>query len=549
MKKYLNVFIIAIVAIAFYLLNASLPFVMDDALYAHIYPANPIDNGQPHCLNVNDEIHTFGDVLESQWNHYFTKNGRGLTHIFVQTFCGILGKPLYNIITTLIFIIFVILMNRMFCPWIKKETIGLVYVFPLVLFFLLIPEPTCLWDGIAYGVNYLWASTWILTFSYIIMERDTSQKPNRRLMLVGCIVAVLAGWSHEGLVIPLGAALLWYACQRKLRLKSFEWIWLSLFAIAAMLLVFAPSNFSRASGMNESDWAGGALMLRMRAFIFVRGFYVLIIAALLLLIKNRKCFVAFVKNNQCWIFAWVVSLSFIILVGALNARSTYGIDFFSILLLCRLIGYFTLSENKNRFFVYCTSALLIAGLCNVVFWQYKAGRQYCEIDKYLEASASPDALAVVDPVNVPYLLKRYVARYKFEEPWEYWEPLVLSFRNSKNQVIISASGNSTRSIQLKELMDACHKVPGDNPFFKIGNYVVTIEPQQESVSMVWHLGKYQAYDVISAVKKVVSMFRGVATSEMVVELPVKHIVFQDRDYWYFEMYPKQSREILSMDMN
>lgn len=548
-QRIIGILIIVLLGVVFWSINNTLPFVMDDELYAHIYPEKQIENGNPHCLDAAYKINSISDVFHSQWNHYFTKNGRGLTHIFVQIFCGLLGKPIYSIIAGIIFSLFVLFLPKLFCPWIERPISSLYFFFPLLLFFLLIPEPTSLWNGIAYGINYLWASTWILLFSYIVIERDTSQTPNRWLILVGCIVAVLAGWSHEGLVIPLGAALLWYACQRKLQLNSYEWILFSLFAIAAMLLVFAPSNFSRAESMNESDWAGGVLMLRLRVFRFVRGFYVFVITALLLFYKKKDRFIDFVNDNQCWLFGWVVAVSFIMFVGALNDRSTFGIDFFSVLLLCRVIGYFDISAEKIKPLVICSSVIFLVGLGNVVYWQYKAGNQYREIDNYLELSQSQDALAVVEPVNVPYLFKRYVARYKFEEPWEDWEERVDRFKFNKSQILIAASSNPHHSLTLLDILDSSHKYPGSNPFYKVGNYLISIDTLPDSVSMKWILGDYQVYDILSLAKKCFAMLKTSSTYEMEVQLPVKHIYFQNQDIWIADMYPKQSREILEIEYN
>ena len=63
---------ILILVLLFWYLNYTLPFVMDDALYAHIYPETPILD-TPHALDIDNEINSFKDVLTSQWNHYFTR--------------------------------------------------------------------------------------------------------------------------------------------------------------------------------------------------------------------------------------------------------------------------------------------------------------------------------------------------------------------------------------------------------------------------------------------------------------------------------------------
>lgn len=547
--KYRGLITLLLITIAFWQLNNSLPFVMDDALYAHIYPAHPIDNGNPHYLDVNAEIHSFGDVLESQWNHYFTKNGRGLTHVVVQSFCGILGKPTYNICATFMFALFCLLWGFICCPRIDKSKIILgAFVLPLVLFFLLIPEPTCLWNGIAYGVNYLWSSVWCLLFALIVMSRAEKKNPSWALCVIGSLVAMLAGWSHEGLVIPFGAVFLWYICKKKWNLTKEQWIMFSCFGIAAMLLIFAPSNFIRAGGMNEAEWAGGSLMLRLRAFTFARGMYAFVACGILLLCLNKQRFIDYVKDNQCWIFGWSMALAFIVLVGALNARSTFGLEFFSIILLCRLLGYFDWVRAKIKGIIYSSFVLLLLGGISVLYWQYQAAEQYDSINEYLEASNDQDALAVVEPVRIPFFINRYVCHYKFDEPWEDWEERVLRFQNQKNQVLIADSHNPQNTLLLEYLLDDEHKFSGNSPFYKIGNYLISQEELLSPQSMTWELGDYNSYDMLSFAKKCVSYIKKPTSNYLQLELPIRHLTFQGKDYWIVDMYPKQPRMIKTVNL-
>lgn len=543
-SNYFGLIILVFLVATFWHFNASLPFVMDDALYAHIYPVEQIDNGQPHCLDVSNKIQTFSDVMESQWNHYFTKNGRGLTHVIVQSFCGILGKPLYNVCAAIMFAAFILLLGKIFGPWHDVESLRQGrFILPLLLFFILIPEPTCLWNGIAYGVNYLWSSVWCLLLIYIIMYKEAQPL---WILPLGLLVAVLAGWSHEGLVIPLGASFLWYVCQNYFRLNKKQWLLLCLFVAAASLLVFAPSNFNRAGSMNNAEWAGGSLALRLRAFGFVRGLYVFIVACVVLLCYNRGKFIAFVKDNQCWIFGWMISISFILLVGALNERSTYSIDFFSILLLCRILPYFDYINQKSKLLSCVSAMIIITGACFVSYWQYKAGEQYRSIDALLEKSESEDAMAVVEPVEIPHMFSRYVAHYKFDQPWEDWEERVARFKFDKRQVLIVDSKNPQRVTNLMSIMDETHKYPGNNPFYKVGNYLISLEPLGDKVHMKWFLGDYNAYDIRSFAKKCVSIVKKPVSNEMIVEPPVIHKVFQGHNIWIVEIYPKQGRKITSI---
>ena len=81
--------------------NFMLPMVSDDIPYAFIWDGadrgNLLDGVGPR-----ERITSFGDIIISQWSHYFTWGGRilgiGLTQLFAWQ-----GKELFNVFNTLVF--------------------------------------------------------------------------------------------------------------------------------------------------------------------------------------------------------------------------------------------------------------------------------------------------------------------------------------------------------------------------------------------------------------------------------------------------------------
>lgn len=549
-NRLAHLFLIVIVLCVsiFYIVNESLPFVMDDALYAHIYPESPIDNESPHSLNVENEIQTFRDVLKSQYHHYFTKNGRAGVHLIVQCFCGLWGKNSYNICSTIVFLLFVFLLGRLTIPENGRINYMGYCCLGIFLFLFLIPEPTCLYNGIAYGVNYLWSSVFCLVFLYALKRENLSSRIYGKVLL--CLIAFLAGWSHEGLVIAICCSVLVWGVSQKFRLSHFQWGMIVCFGVGAALLVLAPSNFSRAMNMNgeNADWAGGVIALHFRVFRFLRASYVWMIVFLLLYFLHPNRAKSFVSNNCIYVTAWLAALAFVWGVGALNVRAAYGVDFFAIILLLRVLPEYSVFRNNLQRVCIFSALLLLIGGGGALYYQLPASRQYHEIDRILEQSSDPDCLVLLEDVNSSWWIKRYVCQYKFDEPWENWEERVLCWRNKKHKILIAEVSAENKEEFLLQCMNPQYKMPGENPFYRIGNYLYCLGPFPSNIEMQWILGDFQAYDISSAVKKWASCVFPPQHSEMNVVMPIEKYHFQYRTFGRIALSPHSSRIIERMDV-
>ena len=547
-RNTISILAILLLTGIFYLVNQSLPFVMDDALYAHIYPVNPEDNGNPHCLEVEAEIQSFGDVLTSQWHHYFTKNGRGLVHLVVQCFCGLWGKAAYNICSTAVFVLFLLLLG-----WRTREGAGfgippMRVVLAFLLFMLLIPEPTCLYDGIAYGVNYLWSSVYCLGFLYLLFNGKIQKYWAIFLFL---LLAFVAGWSHEGLVIAIGGGLVVWLWYRHFKLEPYKWVALAVFCCGAGLLVLAPSNFARAEGMSGDDgaaWAGGVLALHLRAFHFMRASYVWIILFLFFRFRHVDRTRQFARDNVFWISAWIIALAFIVAVGALNTRAVYGVDFFAVMLLLKLIWQFDFIKRNESKVGLLSALVLSVGSVWVLSSQLKASAQYDKMDEILSVSESTDCLVLVKDETPSWWVKRYVCQYKFDEPWEDWENRVLTWRYRKHKVLIAEVKEPDNVTSLEQCMVGKYKVPGDNPFYQIGNNLFSTGDMPSRVEMEWSVGNYNAHDPVSFLKLCFSIFRPADHAVIGLSLPVEEFEFQNAVFSRVSLSASNDRDVVSMDI-
>lgn len=158
MDKYLDFkYGILFLCILFGIINVIVPIISDDILYGFFYPKVMVE-GVPHGVDQSHPISNFGDILESQYNHYFNHGGRAPIHILVQLFAGILGKYIYSIITAFVFGIFIIFLGKTAFGHLEQNKRYL-YIIPSLILLVFIIHPACFYNTIACGINYLWAST------------------------------------------------------------------------------------------------------------------------------------------------------------------------------------------------------------------------------------------------------------------------------------------------------------------------------------------------------------------------------------------------------
>lgn len=540
-NKY-SYLIFGVIILLFFVSIQSIPPLLDDMMYEHFYPAVTYDGNAPHGLNADDYVRSIGDVYQSQYNHYLTKNGRALVHLIVQSFCGLWGKTIFNICSTFLFAIFLLLFSLVA---IGEKRVAIYKCIAIsFIFFLLIPEPTCFTDGIAFGVNYLWSSVASLSFLWLFQFKKLKSSIEQVLLY---LLAFIAGWSHEGIVIALGAGLLFYVVKNWKSLEKYQIIGFAIFCIGAAFLIFAPSNFTRAEGMSDVD--GDFWEWRKRIFRYSRGSYVFVAMLICLLVSHKDKVKTYLIDNLQWLLSWIAAFAFLLLIGALNDRSVFAMDLFAIILICRMIPYFKLIESYKDKLITLSGIVFVAGFISVTYYQVLASRQYRTLARELCMNPNNDCIVFVDKVDVPYLIDRFVCQYSFNVLWfEEWENKIYSWYYKKNTVLVVEEGEMNQTASLEDCFVEKYKVPGDNPFYQVGNYLYSEIALPENLVLTFRLGKYQAYDCISLAKKMVSAFRSAPVLQ-IVDVQTERISFDGKEYDRIYMYPLHTREIVAMDYN
>ena len=198
-------------------------------------------------------IKSLNDIFVSVHEMYFSWTGRSVAH-FLTEFWLLLGKPLFNIANTVVYCVFVLLIQYHITgssqgPLRKQNPLIFVCINVFLWYFVPTWGQNFLW--LTGSCNYLWTTTIILFFLVPYRKKidDARYRLKGILSLPYFFLGILAGWTNEN----SGAAvlLLLIACfiinkSRKNKIAMFEITGAAGFIIGFFFLIAAPGNYARA---------------------------------------------------------------------------------------------------------------------------------------------------------------------------------------------------------------------------------------------------------------------------------------------------------------
>ena len=239
---YNGIIMMAIVAVAFGVLNFLTPQYHDDFVYKFMFEGGSVNYDHP--------VRSIWDIVASQVEHYHSVNGRSIVHFLVQLFTGLLRKTIFNLFNVIVFCAFIFLLKKQSTgsTWQEGDAKFCVSTLVILVLVLLMPrfKDTFLW--MTGSINYLWSATAALGFLLIYEKRR--ERAMDWSLLPMLIVAFLLGWTHEGITLPLAASLvLINLFSLKQSHGREQGLWLALAYLAGgCVIALAPGTIAR-SGM------------------------------------------------------------------------------------------------------------------------------------------------------------------------------------------------------------------------------------------------------------------------------------------------------------
>ncbi|MCH5222377.1 MAG: hypothetical protein J1F05_08675, partial [Muribaculaceae bacterium] len=385
-----------VVFLASWLLNYLTPEFADDLKYKFFQVPGM------HSLTVK----SFTDVIYSQSYDHFLHNGRSLVHSLVQLFSGVWGKKVFNYFNAAMFMLFIYLLARFMG---KVSALNIVFISSLILFFFPDFKGTMLW--MSGSVNYLWTSVAICLVLICLPKLQDRTRRNSDWFLF--LLGMIAGWSHEGISIPLAMCFgyMFWQNRRNILYSSAFPLMLG-FIGGTFVCCISPGEFYR---LLHPSYGGGEVAVFERLsngvaiLLHLRIFKLLIVALVAKMIIERRNALLwlkqFYKKYQLFCNAIVCSFPILLLCGIDEIRVGYSIELYSFLLVLSIARGI---KWEVKAFKAIVSLFGLAFYCYTLSFSLPNYRTYIDMKKQLE---SHNSSIILYDINIsPKIVKNYIIR-------------------------------------------------------------------------------------------------------------------------------------------
>lgn len=324
-----------------------MPTMSDDIIYRFMWNSDETAAVQP--------IGGLGDLLQSQVTHYLSTNGRFVVHLLVQGFYVFIPSVVMQLLNTVLFVVLLWLCTR----WVARPAHRL-FVAVAVTFFIFVVmqgfRTTMVWSLGAF--NYLWVLVGVMSL-LLWLRHIQAETVNTRHWLLATL-ALLVGWSHEGLSLPLSVAFALWLLRNRKQWKSAVTPYLLFFMVGTLLCLLSPGIWNR---------TGEVVGLPMRLIngslniVFnMRIGWLLLLTLFIIGRKNKELLKTHLHEQLYGYVALLASVGIIFLCGTTLERVAFFTDFIAMLLWLRLLTEM-LSAKWSKRLVIAAGILML--LCYV----------------------------------------------------------------------------------------------------------------------------------------------------------------------------------------
>ena len=383
------------IGLAFYMLMVFSPLYSDDWNYYLIF-------------GTDQRISSLRDIFVSQYNHYLLNNGRFVPHFFVQLFDGLLGKGLFNIVNTAVFLLFLFLLLRL-----DRQTEWRLLPMALALILLLMPGFNNAFLWLSGACNYLWVAVLLLLFYRLMGRESVVPRYYPFLFLFG----VVCGWTNEALAIGfLGGYLCYFALHRK-ELTLPRKVLLGGLIVGVLFLSLAPGSIHRfLVGKEGSSSVLGIIHQLFSSFLAMGNLRLLplLLLVLLALAIFKKIPQGFFSDNLLWFVAAGISFIFVLITGHQAAHSRFGIELFSLILILKLLEHFIIPRS----IVTISGVVAIVVLAQTLYYSRLNHQEYERC--IAQIRQTENGIIETNEVTCPSFFGRLILRFKPSENEDYY---------------------------------------------------------------------------------------------------------------------------------
>ncbi len=218
-----------VACLVFWWMNVLTPFKEDDMLHSMV-------------LGDLTHINSLGDLLRGYHNKFLITNGR-TSDMIAELFCGLLGKPLFNVCNALMFGLLAHMVSLLATG--RRSVLALAMLYACIGTCYPAPGETMLW--LAGSCNYLWSITASLMVLHYLLLHNRAGRLNWWKVLLLMLGSMVAGAGNEAISFGLlGGLCLYYACNRRL-IDRHVVITLAGYLLGVLLIMASPAPWERAS--------------------------------------------------------------------------------------------------------------------------------------------------------------------------------------------------------------------------------------------------------------------------------------------------------------
>ena len=378
------------------------------ALLMTLSPLYADDFADVFYLNTSHRIHTLREFFSNLLWHYYHRSGRFCPLLFDQVFGVLCGKTVFNIINSVVFVVFLLLLAQQTGDPSNVDLAS-------VLLFSLMPGFNLAFLWMAGACNYLWSAVLLLLY---IKAMGSKKEFSPFLCL---LFGLLCGCTNEALVFGLAAGYFVYYC--------FHWKSLTLsksalffgFCLGILLLALSPSSINRfmegRDSLNTFNLFGPRIISSLFAMknLRISPFLVLV---LFFFSFRRGFLLSFLKKNLVFVVAGVVSFLFLLITNHTSAHSRFGVEFFSLILLLRVFAP-VFSASRHVFAVRFICYLILAGiLLPTIYYSFL---NHNEVKRCVAQIQQPNTTIIkTDEPRIPLFFDRLVLRFMPAEYNDYY---------------------------------------------------------------------------------------------------------------------------------
>lgn len=349
----------------------------------------------PTCENdfwelEGEPIEGFGDAAVSAWNHWWLVNGR-LSNI-LMTFSVPMPQWIVDSMHGLIVGLMLWLIMRCIAPRRAMSYTWVVGVIALVMWKYFPWTDNMVSSDFLF--NYTWPCVAVLAYSYIFLYADKKAK------IYPFVIALIAGWMHEGFSIPLAFASVVSLPFVPKELRRHQIAMIIALAVGTALCALAPSTLMRLERSESRDLLPAMLRTFSRSYPIYIYMLVIVIVAFT---RGWRKLLSELKRNIYWIAVFVVNIMVVVVLVAPNRAMWLANAALLIATLSTMVNCYEWCRKPHYFIASIATLIVVAFMAELIRWQHKLSKEHYEIIEYLQTTKSPDIyMDMTEGMNLPW---------------------------------------------------------------------------------------------------------------------------------------------------